>query len=228
MKLNKINSVQEWLPYEEILPNGVIKLKDNSLVKILIISPINFNLKSNLEKESILNSYKLFLKTCNFNLQILIQSKKEDLSKHISKIEEINKKEINNLNLLSEKYREFIQVLNREKKSSSKNFYILIKEISQNKKNAFGISTHASHGTEHRKFNLVTSEISKRNFLRNKKQILEKNEEKILCEKLNDNYFKIKECLSKCGNIVTDSDRKETTSKIIYSFLNTRKELISI
>ena len=42
--------------------------------------PINFSLKSELEKDAILNSYKLFLKTFNVDLQILIQSKKEDLS----------------------------------------------------------------------------------------------------------------------------------------------------
>ena len=83
-------TVQKWIPYEEIYDNGIIKMKDNSFVKIIKISPINFNLKSNLEKEAILNSYKLFLKTCNFDIQILIQSKKEDLSKHISKIKKIN------------------------------------------------------------------------------------------------------------------------------------------
>jgi len=38
------------------------------------------------EKESILNSYKIFLKTCNFDFQILIQSNKENLDKHISNI----------------------------------------------------------------------------------------------------------------------------------------------
>lgn len=80
----KLNTVQKWLPFEKVLENGIIKLKNNSYVKILKISPINFNLKSNLEKESILNSYKIFLKTCNFDIQILIQSNKEDLSKHIS------------------------------------------------------------------------------------------------------------------------------------------------
>ena len=37
-------------------------------------------------KEAILNSYKIFLKTCDFNIQILIQSKKENLSKHFFKI----------------------------------------------------------------------------------------------------------------------------------------------
>lgn len=73
----KLNTVQKWLPFEKVLENGIIKLKNNSYVKILKISPINFNLKSNLEKESILNSYKIFLKTCNFDIQILIQSSKD-------------------------------------------------------------------------------------------------------------------------------------------------------
>jgi len=177
--------VQEWLPFEEILQNGIIKLKNNSLVKILIISPINFNLKSNLEKEAILNSYKIFLKTCNFNLQILIHSNKENLSKHISKIENTNKNDY--LFKLSQSYINFIQNINQERKSSSKSFYILIKEIPKNK-------------------------------------ILDQNEEKILCEKLNDNYFKIKECLSRCGNIVIDSNNQNNTEKILYSFFNHRIE----
>ena len=84
--MKKNNSIQEWLPFERILKNGIIKLKNNSYIKIIKIYPINFNLKSELEKEAILNSYKIFLKTCDFNFQILIQSKKEDLSKHISNI----------------------------------------------------------------------------------------------------------------------------------------------
>lgn len=79
-------SVQEWLPFQKILNNGIIKIENNLYIKIIEIVPINFNLKSELEKEAILNSYKIFLKTCNFDIQILIQSNKEDLSKHISKI----------------------------------------------------------------------------------------------------------------------------------------------
>ena len=81
MKFEQIYSVQDWLPFEKILENGIIKLKDSSYIKILKVKPINYNLKSELEKEAILNSYKNFIKSCNFNLQILIQSKKEDLSK---------------------------------------------------------------------------------------------------------------------------------------------------
>ena len=134
MKLKKINSVQDWISIDKIFENGIIKLKNKSYIKIIKIIPINFNLKSNLEKEAILNSYKIFLKTCNFDIQILIQSNKEDLSKHISKIKSQIKKENENINLLSQKYINYIKKINRDKKSSSKNFYIIVKEIPQNKR----------------------------------------------------------------------------------------------
>ena len=100
----KVNSVQEWLPVDEILENGIIKVKNKNYIKILKIIPINFELKSNLEKEAILNSYKIFLKTCNFDIQILIQSNKKDLSNHISKIKEKNKEEKENIKILSENF----------------------------------------------------------------------------------------------------------------------------
>ena len=72
-------TVQKWMPIEKIFEDGIIKLKNNKYIKIIKVNPINYNLKSDLEKKAILNSYKIFLKTCNFNIQILIQSNKEDL-----------------------------------------------------------------------------------------------------------------------------------------------------
>ena len=186
----KVNSVQEWLPVDEILENGIIKVKNKNYIKILKIIPINFELKSNLEKEAVLNSYKIFLKTCNFDIQILIQSNKKDLSNHISKIKEKNKEEKENIRKLSEKYINYIKKLNIEKKSSSKNFYILIKEIPEIKKQKININ------------------------------------EKIIFDKLNDKYFNIKECLSRCGNVVIDISDKKMTEKVLYSFLNSRKDLL--
>ena len=191
MKINKINSVQNWLPFDQVLDNGIIKLKDNSYVKIIKIIPINFNLKSNLEKEAILNSYKIFLKTCNFDIQILVQSNKEDLSKHISKVKNKTKNEKESIKLLSDNYINFIQEMNINKKSSSKNFYILVKE-----------------------------------FQENKKQKNNSNFENIIFDKLKDKYFNIKECLSRCGNVVIEISDKKQTEKILYSFLNSRKNLL--
>ena len=132
--MEKIYSVQNWVPFDKFLNNGIIKLKNNSYIKIIKIVPINFNLKSDLEKESILNSYKIFLKTFNSNIQILIQSSKENLSKHISQINKskLNQKKEKILNL-QKNYIQFIQDLNQEKKSSSKNFYIILKKFLENK-----------------------------------------------------------------------------------------------
>ena len=133
IKINykNINSTQSWLNFKEILPNGVIKTNDK-YIKILKIIPINFSLKSEMEKSSILNSYKIFLKTINSDIQILIQSKKEDLSKHISDIEFQKNNEKNNIKIISQNYLDFITDLNKRKKSSTKNYYIIIKSNKYN------------------------------------------------------------------------------------------------
>ena len=81
MKQETIKSIQEWLPITQILENGIIKLKEDNYIKIIKIIPVGYNLKSDLEKEAILNSYKTFLKTFNFDMQLIIQSNKEDLSR---------------------------------------------------------------------------------------------------------------------------------------------------
>ena len=183
MKKQEKNSIQNWLPFEAILEHGIIKLKNNSYIKILKVMPINYNLKSELEKESIINSYKILLKTCNFNFQILIQSNKQDLSKHISNINSNINSQKNNIKKIGKKYIQYIQKINNENKSSSKNFYLIIKY--------------------HNEENL----LEKDNYAR---------------EDLNDKYFKIKDCLARCGNIVEDINNKEEIKKILFSFLNTR------
>lgn len=85
MKQETIKSIQEWLPIVQILENGIIKLKEENYIKIIKIIPVGYNLKSDLEKEAILNSYKTFLKTCNFDMQLIIQSNKEDLTRSYRK-----------------------------------------------------------------------------------------------------------------------------------------------
>ena len=185
-KINKL-TLQKWLPIKEINKEGVVKLKNNKLIKIIKVNPINYNLKSNLEKESILNSYKIFLKTCNFNIQILIQSNKEDLSNHIKNIRKNNiKKENKYLEKISENYIKYINKINLERKSSSKDFYIII-----------------------------SSNINQ------KKEFIQTEE--IMINDLKEKYFKIKECLSRCGNGVTEITNKEEVVKLFFSFLNAKK-----
>ena len=167
---------------EKCLNKGIIKIEKNKYIKILKIIPINFNLKTQLEKESILNSYKIFLKTCNFDMQILIQSKKEDLSNHIENIQNISQKEKNKIiKKYSEEYLKFIKEKNNKNKSASKNIYLIIKNNSEN---------------------------------------LEEN----IIQELNEKYFKIKDCLIRCGNVVQECN-KEEIKNILFSFFNLKKFL---
>ena len=123
----KINSIQEWFCIEDILENGTIITKESGRVKILKIEPINFFLRSEMEKEVVLNSYKNIFKSINFDIQIIIQSTKEDLS---SNINYIKSKEISNKKLLNQ-YIEYIESLNQIKKSNNKSFYLVVKEASE-------------------------------------------------------------------------------------------------
>ena len=182
MNQNKI-SVQEWLPIEKILNNGIIKLKNNNYIKVIKVYPINYNLKSEFEKTTILNSYKIFLKTCNFDFQILIQSNKQDLQKNINNISENLKKE-SFLSDIGKDYIDFINEINSVKNSGSKDFYLI---ISNNKE--------------------------------------ENNLEDLIIQELNEKYFKIKECLFRCGNIVEDINNKKDVTQILNLFLNTRINL---
>lgn len=189
MRKIKEKTIQEWIPIQTISDDGIIKLKNNKYIKIIKIIPINYNLKSDLEKKAILNSYKIFLKTCNFNIQILIQSKKEDLENHILKIQENIQKEKNEyLKNIAEDYITYIQNLNSSKKSSTKEFYMII----ENQKN-------------------------------NKKEFIETEE--IIKNELKEKFFKIKECLARCGNSVQEISNKDDAIEVLFSFLNTRKNL---
>lgn len=83
-----------------------------------------------MEKEAILKSYKLFLKTCNFDIQILIQSNKKDINNIINNILINKKDESEKIKDIKNNYCKYIKNLNQENISSSKNFFILIKKIS--------------------------------------------------------------------------------------------------
>ena len=181
---DNFKSVQEWIPFEKIYNNGIVKLKNCYYIKIIKVIPINYNLKSELEKEAILNSYKIFLKTCNFDMQILIQSNKQNLDKHINNINKQKNKEKENIVKISNNYINYINELNQNKKSSNKNFYIVIKNQVKNEK-------------------------------------IEIEEENII-EELNEKYFKIKECLARCGNVVKDINNEKDIKDLIISFLNKR------
>ena len=127
--LNKkeIPSTQEWINIININENGIIIIK-NKIIKIIKVEPINYNLKSELEKQEILNNYKKLFNSINFNIQIIIHSKKQSLDKQIRLL----KQNTENIELI-EKYINYIKEKNENKNSACKNFYIIFGEDTEEK-----------------------------------------------------------------------------------------------
>ena len=81
LKIETINSFKNWLGIETIYENGIIENNKKEYILILKIIPINFNLKSEIEKEVILNNYKKIFSNLEIEIQIFIKNKKINLEK---------------------------------------------------------------------------------------------------------------------------------------------------
>lgn len=125
-KTSKEASVQAYLEIAEIR-DDVLVMKDGSLRAALMISSLNFDLKSLNEQEAIILSYQSFLNSLDFPIQILIKSKKLDLNNYIFQLEERRDQETNEfIKAQIEQYRSFIKNLLEVSNIMDKKFYIAI------------------------------------------------------------------------------------------------------
>lgn len=116
--------MKELIPVQKIY-NGKIKLNDGKEIIMLKIEPTNFKLKTHLEQKSILEGYKLFLKRCDFNVQILVQTQKRELSEYISNVKSMSVNGEGKKEML-EDYINFLRELTANKRIVCRSFYILI------------------------------------------------------------------------------------------------------
>ena len=157
--------IKDWFPIKSIKEN-TIYLKNGKSINLFKIEPINFKLKSDLEQIAILEAYKHFLKLCNFNMQIIIQTDNIDLEKHFLKIEKF-KKENSELSDMAEDYKKLIKNIAKERESISRKFYIAVQNTSKNLKDKIinGLSNLGNNACECSKKEIIT--ILKRYFKKN-------------------------------------------------------------
>jgi len=117
---------QEFVDVKEIKEGAVI-LKNGGLRQVVMVSGINFDLKSEEEQEAIIGSYQSFLNSLDFSLQIFIHSRKINVDKYIDGLSQLEVKEANPL-LRSQiaEYREFIRTLVSENVIMHKSFFAVI------------------------------------------------------------------------------------------------------
>ena len=125
----EIGSTQDFLRFGEIRDNIII-LKDGNLRQVLLCSSINFSLKSEQEQNAIIFAYQNFLNSLNFPIQILMQSKKLDLSGYLESLQKKAQAQQNELlRMQSLDYIDFIKRLINLANIMDKRFYVVIPHL---------------------------------------------------------------------------------------------------
>lgn len=125
-KKPKAPPTQKHLPIKEIRDNLVI-LKDGTLRRVLLISSINFALKSGEEQQAIIQGYVQFLNSVDFAVQIVIQSRELDISDYLERLQQQAKEQTNDLlKVQINEYRQYIGELVTLAEIMEKKFYVVV------------------------------------------------------------------------------------------------------
>ncbi len=107
--------------------DGVIVLKNGSLRAIVLMSSINFDLKSTEEQDAITVQYQNFLNSLSFPVQILISSRKLNISPYLKILDDRERRTTNELMRLQiAEYRAFVKNLTEITNIMSKYFYVIV------------------------------------------------------------------------------------------------------
>ena len=119
-------ATQEFVNIESI-ENGVIRLKGGTYRKILIVSGMNFDLKSAEEQEMIIFSFQGFLNSLDFSIQFFIHSRKLNIENYLTMVKGRENQETNELlkNQIFE-YGEFVKSFVAQNAIMSKNFFVVV------------------------------------------------------------------------------------------------------
>jgi type IV secretory pathway VirB4 component len=120
-------STQQYIDIAEIHDDTVI-LKDNSLVAVLLVSSINFALKSEEEQNAIIEAYMSFINSLSFPVQIVIQSRRLNIDDYLESLKQKEKEQTNELlKVQIADYIDYIKELIELGDIMTKRFYVVIR-----------------------------------------------------------------------------------------------------
>ena len=119
-------SAQDLLQIEEIR-DGVLIMRNGGLRAILMVSSLNFALKSVDEQSAIIFQYQNFLNSLDFPVQIFIGSRKLNIEPYLMTLKEAEKKQINDLlKIQISEYTDFVRTFVKTANIVAKSFYIIV------------------------------------------------------------------------------------------------------
>lgn len=120
------SSTQAFLEIEDI-KDGIIILKDGSSVLVITTTAINFGLLSEREQDTAIYAYGALLNSLTFSVQILIRSKRKDITAYLNLLAEQEKKVSRKLvKEQIQKYRAFVANTVQVNNVLEKSFYLII------------------------------------------------------------------------------------------------------
>lgn len=123
----------------ESIRDGVVVLKDGTIRAILMVSSLNFALKSQEEQDAIIYGYQEFLNALEYPVQVMISSRKTDITPYLELIKGRRNTQKNELlRLQMDEYMNFVGELVKDSNIMSKTFFIVVPfALQQSKKEGF-------------------------------------------------------------------------------------------
>jgi len=119
-------STQQYLDIFEI-KEDVVVMRDGSMRAVILVSSINFALKSEAEQDAIISSYISFLNNITFPLQMVIQSRELNIDAYLSMLGERQKVQTNELlKIQTNEYIHYIEELVSMSQIMNKRFYVVV------------------------------------------------------------------------------------------------------
>lgn len=120
------NSTQRFLDIAEIR-DDVVVMKDGTLRAVLLVSSINFSLKSQDEQAAIMSGYVSFLNSLDAPIQVVIQSRKLNIDDYLNRLKASEQEQGNDLlRAQIADYRQFIAELVELGEIMQKRFFIVV------------------------------------------------------------------------------------------------------
>jgi len=119
-------STQEHLDIEDITEDLVI-LKSGWVAMVMSTTAVNFDILSEAEQDATIYAYSALLNSLSFPVQILIRSKKADITAYYQQLEEALQNQLNpDLKRQIQKYMDFVTSTVQQKTVLDKSFYLII------------------------------------------------------------------------------------------------------
>lgn len=119
-------SSQQFTDIDDII-NDIVLLRGGSAALVLEINAINFGLFSEREQDATLYAYAQLVNSLTFSIQIVISSKRKDITEYLKRIDDyLAKTHSSKISEQITKYRDFIKAIVRQSNVLDKKFYIAI------------------------------------------------------------------------------------------------------